>query len=543
MTTHAPSRSRTLLIVLSAALALVLSACSSGGGSSSAGDGKRIVDQTITYAHAQEPPCLWGGWVQQAYLSRQVFDSLVSYDDGKIVPWLATSWKTSEDGRTITFTLRDDVTFTDGTPFNADAVVANNANWAKGIGWNSFTYLTDAKAVDDHTVELHLSQRNPEIFQELSNGHYGIQSPTALTTRSVEDNCHKPVGSGPWIVKQWKVGDGIDFVRNDDYNSAPANAKHNGPAYQKELDWKFVPDANTRWSALTTGQADVIYDVPSVQWATAQKNYEVLNFVSGGRPQAFSFNVQQGPTTDKRVRQAFLYATDRKKIIETVFKGSVPFEGNGTLASSQPDYLNVDSAYPYDVEKANQLLDEAGWTVKNKDGIRTKDGKPLTIRLPFGNGAIVTSDGSAALQAVQDQVKSVGIDLKLIPLTQTQTFAGEKSAPDEKELSFGYWVWGAPNILDINFAAKQGGAPNGNNTTFFDDPEVEQKIKAAQVETDPAKRTAAYDELQQYFSDEAIAVGFYGMTYNAAISPKLKGVWQDQNSNGLLNFNDAYFVS
>lgn len=523
---------------------LTAAACGGSTTNGAAGaSGKRILDQTITYAHAQEPPCLWGGWVQQAYLSRQVFDSLVSYDDGKIVPWLARSWKTSKDGKTVTFELRDDVTFTDGTPFDAEAVVANNENWAKGIGWNSFTYLTDAKATGKHTVELHLSQRNPEIFQELSNGHYGIQSPTALKTQSTEKNCHQPVGSGPWIVKEWKVGDGITFVRNDDYNSAPENAHHDGPAYQKQLNWKFVPDATTRWSALNTGEADVVYDVPAVQWETANKNFQVLNFVAGGRPQVFSFNVQRGPFTDKRVRQAFLYASDRKSIVEAVFKGSVPFEGNGALASSQADYLDVNSAYPFDLAKAEKLLDEAGWSAKNKDGIRVKDGETLTVRLPFGNGSIVTAEGSAALQAVQDQVKAAGIDLKLIPLTQTQLFSGEQSAPTDKELSFGYWVWGAPNILDITFAAKQGDAPNGNNTSFFDNPEIEAKIQAAQVETDPARRTQQYNALQKWFTDEAIVGGFYDMTYNAAVSPKLKGVWQDQNSNGLLNFNDAYFVS
>lgn len=526
-----------------ATIALGLTACGSDADERPTDAEGRIVDQTITYAHAQEPPCLWGGWVQQAYLSRQVFDSLVSYDkDGKVVPWLATSWTTSEDGRTVTFTLRDDVDFTDGTHFDADAVVANYANWAQGIGWHSFTYMTGATKVDPYTVEIHLSQRNPEILQELSNGHYGIQSPTALKDRPAEENCHQPVGSGPWVVDQWKVGDEIVFKRNDGYTSAPANAQHDGPAYQKELLWKFVPDGTTRWSALTTGQADVVYDVPAVQWAAAQKQFQVLSFVAGGRTQGFSFNVSTGPFTDKRVRQAFLYASDRKKIVETVFKGSAPYEGNGALSRSQPYYLDVDDAYPYDLGKAEQLLDEAGWTERNGDGIRTKDGRTLTIRLPYGNGSIVTAEGSAVLQAIQDQVKDAGIELELIPLTQTQLFAGEKSAPTDKELSFGYWVWGAPNILDIVYAAKQGDAPNGNNTSFFDDPEIEARIKAAQVETDETKRAQAYDDLQQYFVDEAIGVGVYDMTYNVAISPELKGVWQDQNSNGLLNFADAYFV-
>lgn len=525
-----------------AALALTLSACASTDETENTSSGDRITDQTITYAHAQEPPCLWGGWVQQAYLSRQVFDSLVSYDNGEIVPWLATEWETSEDGLTVTFTLREDVNFTDGTPFDAAAVVTNYDNWATGIGWHSFTYLTGATAVDDYTVDLHLSQPNPELLQELSNGHYGLQSPAAITDRSAEENCHTPIGSGPWIVEEWNVGDGIRFVRNDDYNSAPENALHDGPAYQSELHWKFVPDGTTRWGALNSGEADVIYDIPPAQWATANSEFEVLDFVAGGRPQALSFNVQRGPFTDQLVRQAFLHAADRKTIVETVFQGAAPFEGNGTLASSQGFYLNVDDAYPYDLDRANELLDEAGWDEVNSDGIRVKDGELLTARLPYGNGSIVTPEGSAVLQAIQDQVSQAGFQLELIPLNQTELFSGAYSAPDEKEISFGYWVWGAPNILDIVYAAEQDGAPNGNNTTFFNNPEIEERIQAAQVEPDQATRESEYLALQQYFTDEAIAVGVYNMTYNVAVSPNLKDVWQDQNSNGLISFHDAYFV-
>lgn len=528
------------LVAVVATAASVLAACGPDNGNT-AGSGKRVEGGTITYAHAQEPPCLWGGWVQQAYLSRQVFDSLVSYDDGKIVPWLATSWEESKDRKTITFQLRKDVKFTDGTPFDAAAVAANYPSWAAGIGWHSFTYMTGAKATGKYTVQLSLSEPNPEIYNVLANGHYGLQSPTALKNNSTEKNCLQPVGTGPWVVKKWTRGEGIQFVRNDQYSSAPQNAKHQGPAYAEELDWKFVPDATTRWGALTTGEADAIYDVPSVQWATANREYDVLDFVATGRPQSLSFNVKQGPFTDKRVRQAFAYASDRRTIVDTVFKGSVPFEGNGAVSRSTPLYEDVDASYPFDVAKADQLLDDAGWTQKDKNGIRVKDGKKLTIRFPYGNGAIINSDGSAVLQAIQDQVKKVGFDVKLIPLTQTELFGGAYAQPNQKELSFGYWVWPSPNILDINFRAKQGDAANGNNTTFLDDPDFEKKVLAAQREADPTKRQAQYDALQQWLDEEAITVGVYNFTYNVATSKKLKGLWQDQG-NGLLNFNDAYFV-
>jgi peptide/nickel transport system substrate-binding protein len=183
-----------------------------------ADDPNRIPGGTITYVHEQEPPCLWGGWVQQAYLSRQVFDYLVSYsDDGQIKPWLATNWSESEDRKTITFRLRKDVVFTDGDKFNADAVVANYPAWEKGIGWHGFTYMTGFTKGDDFTVELHLSEPNPEIYNILANGHYGFQSPKSLAENTKEQKCLTPVGTGPWKIENWARGSGISFVRNDDY--------------------------------------------------------------------------------------------------------------------------------------------------------------------------------------------------------------------------------------------------------------------------------------------------------------------------------------
>jgi peptide/nickel transport system substrate-binding protein len=528
--------------ILGALVAACLAAFAPGAAMAVSGDDAsgRIDGGTITYVHQEEPPCLWGGWVQQAYLSRQVFDYLVSYDNGHIRPWLATGWSESADRKTITFHLRKNVVFSDGDVFNADAVVANYPVWQKGIGWHGFTYMAGFTKIDDDTVALHLSEPNPEIYNVLANGHYGFQSPRSIAHNSPEQKCLAPVGTGPWIVEKWTRGQGISFIRNDKYDWAPPNAHHNGPAYAKRLEWKFVPDATTRWGALLSGEADVAYQPPSVQWKTAQREFQTLAFVATGRPQGLSFNVARGPFTDQRVRQAFAYAIDRKRIVAAVFKGAVPYEGNGSLSKSTPLYLNVDDEYPYDVTKANRLLDAAGWTGRDADGYRVKDGKTLDARLPFIQ-AIIDAEGAIALQVIQDQVKRVGIKVDLIPLTQTEGFAGADSKPADKEISFGYWVWPSPNILDIVYNSKLNGFPNGNNTTFFDNPLVEAQILDAQREADPKLRMQKFATLQKWFEDQAIAVGVYNFTYNVAVSPKLKGLWQDQG-NGLLNFNDAYFV-
>src|SRR3954452_20585058 len=174
------------------AIGATLSAC---GGASSAGaagestapavlGGKPTQGGTIVYGHQQEPPCLSGGWVEQAYISRQVLDSLVAEDaGGKIVPWLATSCKASADQKTWTFKLKPGVKFTDGTPFDAQAVVDNFKTWLnpKTLNGTAFSYIGEyyksSRAVDDLTFELHLTKPYSPLLAALSQGYFGIHSP------------------------------------------------------------------------------------------------------------------------------------------------------------------------------------------------------------------------------------------------------------------------------------------------------------------------------------------------------------------------------
>src|SRR4051812_29029373 len=160
--------SRTLgaaAVVLTGALAL--SACASGS-DAAAGGGTKVDGGTIVYAHQQEPACVFGGWIEQAYLSYQVLDNLTSLDeDSKVVPWLAQSWKTSEDGLTWTFTLKDGVKFSDGTPLNAQAVAYNFDYWLKGGNSTAAVWLggyyQSAQAVDDNTLQINLSKPYPNL--------------------------------------------------------------------------------------------------------------------------------------------------------------------------------------------------------------------------------------------------------------------------------------------------------------------------------------------------------------------------------------------
>ena len=312
---------------------------------------------------------MFGGWIEQAYLSYQVLDNLVSLDeDHNVVPWLAETWESSDDGLTWTFTLKPDVTFTDGSPLTAEAVAYNFDYWVTGGNSTANVWLggyyESAEAVDDLTLQINLSKPYPRLADNLTQGYFGIQSQEALETRTKEENCAAPIGTGAFVVQEWNRGQNILLVRNDDYTSPPANALHTGPAYVEQIDWRFVADPTTRVAALQSNEVDAIYDVPAIQWETLDTaGFQLEKFVTPGRPQQLSFNTKLGPFTDEKVRQAFAYSLDREAIVETIGQGVIPFEGNGGVSQTTPGYSQKAADwYSYDPDKANELLDDAGWT-------------------------------------------------------------------------------------------------------------------------------------------------------------------------------------
>lgn len=544
-------RSRSLRTLAGAAVALgsvlALAACA-GGSDAATGGGQRVDGGTIVYAHQQEPACVFGGWIEQAYLSYQVLDNLTSLDENhKVVPWLATAWKTSADGLTWTFTLKKGVTFTDGTPLTAAAVAYNFDYW---IGGGNSTakvwlggYYKDAKAIDDQTLQIDLSRPYPRLADNLTQGYFGIQSQHALQTRTKEQNCEAPIGSGAFTVEKWNRGQDIILKKNKNYTSPPANAKHTGPAYVDTIDWKFVADPTTRVAALQGGQVDAIYDVPSVQWSVLKSGgYQLEKFVTPGRPQQISFNTAKGPFTDEKVRQAFAYSLDRPEIVNTIGRGVIPAEGNGGVSQATPGYSQKAADwYAQDTKKANALLDAAGWSQKNSDGVREKDGQVLTVRLPYGAGSIINADGAAILQGVKEQASKVGFDVKLIPVPQSEFFSGKYSGPDAYDLQAGYWTSVTAGILYINWRPSTADDPNYSNSAFYNDPVLEQYILDGNSAATVEQQNADYQKAQDYIAQHALSIGVYDRLSTLAVSPKLHGVWQEHAQGGP-TFYDAYLT-
>lgn len=478
-------------------------------------------NDALIYLHSIEPATFYQWWTQSEYPRRQFLDSLVFLDgEGKLHPWLAKTWE--QNGTVWKLTLRDDVVFSDGTPFNAANVVKNFDFWLNISTSVPDSFFKEAKAIDDHTVEIHTTIPQPWLPNLLSSPAFGINSTPSLE-RPFKEIGERPIGSGPFVLDQWKRGEEIVLVRNDNYKWGPEST-HGGPAHLKEVRWKFVPDANARWIALEQGEADLIYDPPSTKWQEANDKHAASRRIAPGRNQTISFNTEFGPFVDKRVRQAFAYASNRQAIVESLFRGAVPFEGNGAYSQTTPDYVDLNDRYPLDREKAVALLEEAGWTTLNGDGYRVdKDGKVLEVTFPYSITTL-NPEGATALQALQAEVKKVGFKLDLIALTPTDVAAGRYTGADEYDLHIGYWTWYAPTVLSINFRPAAEGKPNGHNRVRSRDQALQDAIIAAHEETDEKARHDKLVAIQNHISDEALAIGFFASTYTVVGRKDLDGL-------------------
>lgn len=540
-------RNRAGIAALAGAALLVSGALTACDNSAGATGGTPTAGGTISYGHVQEPPCIFGGWIQQAYISRQVLDGLVTLaEDNSIQPWLATQWTVSPDGTRYTFTLKDGVKFTDGTPVDAEAVAWNFDLW-ENKGGNSTAkvsidpYYKSAKALDATHVEISLNQAYPPFLPLITQGYFGIQSPTAFKSRTEKENCEKPIGSGGFAVKEWKHGEEVVLTKNPAYNSWPATAKHKGPAIVDQVRWKFIADGVGRYASLSTGESHVVYEVPTVNWKNAQSKYQTIRYITPGKPVSFYINTKVGPFTDKLVRQAFAYGADRKAAVEAGFHGVIPYEGNPAVSQATPGYdAEVAKAYAYDPVKAKQLLDQAGWTQQG-GGVRTKDGKPLTIKLVYGAGFIFTQEGATVLQVLQEQWKQIGFGVELVPATLAELWGGKYSDPATFDATPSYWTSPSSAILWIVWRPSTAGNPNYSNRSFYNNDALSNVIQQANAEPDATKANALYGQAQKIISDDAAGIGLYTQNSTYAVANNLKDVWLEK-SQGEPVFADAYFT-
>jgi peptide/nickel transport system substrate-binding protein len=526
-------RTRSLpLLALVSASALLLTACAPGGDASD--DGSPATGGTLTYATGDaEPTCLdphVGGNYPQALVSTQYLESLVSKDaDGEIVPWLADSWDESDDGLSWTFTLRDGVTFTDGTPFDAAAVAANVAHLQdpetlSSTGYLALQKVTGVEAVDARTARFDLSEPDSALLESLTQPWLAMESPEALQ-RSQEENCESPVGTGPFVVDSWTKQDRVVLSRNDDYTSPPADADHEGPAHLDEVVWRFIPDSAARYAALQAGQVDVIDNVQPDTLVAAEED-DSLDEIDAPRPGAanrIELNSGKAPFDDERVRQAFITGVDVNDGIDSLFFGTADRSWS-PLSSVEPLAYSDESLFDVDPDAAGELLDEAGWTERDSDGYRTKGGERLSLEFPVSTNQSIPAEQSL-FEQIQAGAKQLGFEVVLSPLDLSSWY-GALAENDYDLVSAPYTKVG-PDVLRILYdTAGITPAPSGYfaNLAQLSDPELDQLLTDAAQTSDPDERADLYEQAQQIILESYTVLPLYDQQNHYLVRSSVTGV-------------------
>lgn len=470
------------------------------------------------------------------WLGRLIYDNLVYLDDqGRITPWLATSWEISPDGKSYTFHLRHDVTFSDGTKFDAEAVRINLEHMRDPATKSPLAaayiapYL-DGKALDPYTFQARLREPYAPFLNVLAQSWLSMESPKAILERPKQIG-QAPVGSGPFVVAGYTRQQEIRLLRRPDYHWSPPFVRHQGPAYLNEIDIDVVPEALTRYSSLASGQYDLTLDAP-LQNAKAIEADNRLVFdrrMRTGIPfRGVTFNTSRPPFTDVRVRRAFALAVDRQGIVQAVGFGELSAKTDFLAANTRyydPSFRNL---LNYDPAEANRLLDQAGWTGRDAQGFRTKNG----VRLGAEVLALDSPTSTPSLVAIQSDVRKVGFNLKITPLPTPQ-LTDRRNAGDYQALGAGVWHTNTPDALYIVFDSAEITSSKriGQNTARLSDPELDDLLARARRTNDPAELQSLYSKAQGRLVELVPAVPLYENDTVIAYSRALHGLIFDTSHN------------
>jgi peptide/nickel transport system substrate-binding protein len=458
---------------------------------------------SISYAMNREPDMLdvnVGSSRYDRWVTAQIYDQLLAMDrSGKILPWLAESWEVSPDKRVYTFKLRRGVEFHDGTPFNAaavktnfDRIVAPDTKSTSAIGLMGVYDRTEA--VDQFTVRVTFKKPHPGFLANLTDVTLGIQSPAAMQKFGA-DYVRNPVGTGPFVFKEWQRRNRFVLVKNPKYNWGPAWARHKGPAYLDEVVFRVIPEDGSRVAALESGQVDSIGRVPPQNAAVLRidKRWNVVNSVLPGTGVILVVNGRRPPTNDPAMRRALehMMNTDEASRI-AYFSQWFPHRGS-VLSSPNPYFVNLSKTFPHNPQRAEQILEEAGWR-KGSDGIRTKGG----VRAELVYIGFPSPETTRTMEWMGANLKAIGVDLRIRELeTGAIHVARQKGEHNLAHLTF---IFLDPGFLRTLFHSENSGG--GWNFYHEKDAQIDQWLEQGETETGGAKRAEIYANAQKRLMEQ-----------------------------------------
>ena len=424
-----------------------------------------------------------------------VYDGLVRFADGTLTPEpaLAESWTVSDDGLTYTFTLRDGVMFHDGTPLDAEAVKFNfdrmlneDHEYADTGPFPLaffFSSIVSTEAPDARTVVFTLSEPFAPFISNLATPTGYIVSPAAVAEHGA-DFGRNPSGTGPFRFAEWRSNELVAVEKNADYwDGAP------------DLDaivFRPITDANTRTAEMLSGGLDLMVEVPPVALSEFENDgYQIVE-AAGPHLWFLILNCQSGPFADVRVRQAANYAVNKQALVDDVLEGTAAVAAGPTPPAFSWAYNDALQPYPYDPDKARELLAEAG----------QPNPKVVFYVTEGGSGML---DPVAMGTAIQADLAAVGFDVE-IQTYEWNTFLGEVNPGLEGKADMAEMAWMTSDPDTLPFLALRTEAwpeQGGFNSGYYSNPEVDDLLQRARVSTSLDERAELYKEMQAIVQEDA----------------------------------------
>jgi len=475
-----------------------------GGGVEPVGQGGQMI------ISLGEPDTLLSGAASSAtagYMFRFIANGLtrLSLPDMEVQPDLAESWEASDDGLTYTFAVREGVLWHDGEAFTPEDVTFSFGLWAHpewpGPLSAEFAIIDGASAykdgeaeeisgiviVDDATVEITLNTPAAQFLATTATNQIvpsHILEGVGPADAAQDPFARQPIYTGPFMVEEWRSGDGITFRAFPDHFAGPPNLD--------AIITRTIPDPATAIAELRSGGIHFALVSADQYESFAEDDAFQTQELAGSSGWFLEFDITNPLFSDPRVRKAMSHAVDREAIIEALFLGRA--EPNISISSPLSWIHNPDvPTFPYDVEQANALLDEAGWQL-DSDGVRAKDGQTLEFTM---NVYPRTREWMIALQPFLEEI---GIRYEL------------------NELEFGAWI----EATEVGaYEATAGGwfnfivdpradlanhfeSPRASDATGYSNEEVNDLFAQARVATDRDEEKALYDQIQQIVAEDAV---------------------------------------
>lgn len=457
----------------------------------------------------------WTSSSYSMYVTETIFDTLMDSDaEGNPIPGVAKSYDVSKDGLTYTYHLRNDVKFSDGTQLTADDVAFTatilcdpkfdgyvDITPVKLKGYDAYnsgsaTSVEGIKVVDPQTIQFTIDKPDASAIytfgtlQILSKNYYG-KGYTKGNLKGITDLNAKPMGSGAYKLTKYKEGQEIDLVSNDSY--------WKGAPKVKNLIFKTTTE-DTRIQELTTADVDLDMVTVNPENVTQIESAGFLNiqmFPTNG----FGFigmNVTNPMFSDPKVRQALTYGLERQKIENTVYKG---YADVLNIPQSKVAWTYTDEGinkYEYNADKANKLLDEAGWK-KGADGIREKDGKKFVIHFSASSPNPVND---AIIPVAKEDYAKLGI--QFVPETMEFNAVLQKAEKNNVEMYF--MAHGLVADPDVTILYGSKGLQNWGK---YSNSKMDDLLAKALEEQDKTKRKADYAEIYKLYNSDLPEIPIY----------------------------------